>query len=758
MPIDPRKLRPSECVRLLNSTPLGEVISERRLHLHRSRAGLRIGDGKTVDLLRYASWLVVERHKPKSEALDYEAQKERAQARSREMSRSARDIGELPAVADPVRRSRAERDFRIFCEAYFQSTFYLAWSGDHLRVIRLIEQVVLEGGLFGMAMPRGSGKTSLCEVGSLWAVLYGHRPFVAIVGPDESHAAGRVQNLRTELDCNDVLLADFPEVCLPIRRLEGINQRKLLYHGEQIRMEFSAKRIIFPEIPGSRASGAVVATAGITGQIRGMNYKREDGSVIRPSLVILDDPQTDESAHSLSQCEERARIINGAVLGLAGPGTKISAIMPCTVVRADDLADRMLNREKNPQWQGERLKMVRTWSKREDLWQKYAALRKQVQQKQGEVVATRECNAFYKKHKKAMDDGADVSWPARYNPDELSAIQSAWNIRIDRGDTAFFAEYQNEPLPEDRRDEDALKPDDVVKKLNGHARGGVPLGCTMLTMFVDVQQKALFWIVVAWGDGFTGHVVDYGTEPEQKTPYFSLKDIRHTLAVAAPRAGLEGAIYAGLERLVQRTLGHEWRRDDGAMMRIDRGLIDANWGESTDVIYQFCRQSAHASTLTPSHGKYVGAASKPLSEWQAKPGDRAGLNWRIPVVSGRRSVRHVIFDTNFWKSFIHSRLAVPMGDPGCLALFGRKPEDHRLLAEHLTSEFRVRTEGRGRTVYEWKVIPGRDNHWFDGVVGCAVAASMQGAALPGMQGPAPKKRRAYKDRYAKWASGKPAVA
>ena len=65
MAIDPRKLRPSECCRLLNSTPLGEVINERQLHRHRTRAGNRIGDGRHVDLLRNASWLHEERHKPK---------------------------------------------------------------------------------------------------------------------------------------------------------------------------------------------------------------------------------------------------------------------------------------------------------------------------------------------------------------------------------------------------------------------------------------------------------------------------------------------------------------------------------------------------------------------------------------------------------------------------------------------------------------------------------------------------------------------
>jgi len=43
----------------------------------------------------------------------------------------------------------------------------------------------------------------------------------------------------------------------------------------------------------------------------------------------------------------------------------------------------------------------------------------------------------------------------------------------------------------------------------------------------------------------------------------------------------------------------------------------------------------------------------------------------------------------------------------------------------------VKTEGRGRKVDEWKLRPeASDNHWLDGIVGCAVAASMLGARLP----------------------------
>jgi hypothetical protein len=125
----------------------------------------------------------------------------------------------------------------------------------------------------------------------------------------------------------------------------------------------------------------------------------------------------------------------------------------------------------------------------------------------------------------------------------------------------------------------------------------------------------------------------------------------------------------------------------------------------------------------PSHGRFVGASSVPFSEYRRKRGDRVGLNWRIPNVQGRRAIRHVLFDSNYWKSFIHARLAVAMGDRGACRSSAGTPEAHRLLAEHLTAEYRVKTEGRGRVVDEWKLRPeASDNHWLDCLVGCAVAA------------------------------------
>lgn len=121
-----------------------------------------------------------------------------------------------------------------------------------------------------------------------------------------------------------------------------------------------------------------------------------------------------------------------------------------------------------------------------------------------------------------------------------------------------------------------------------------------------------------------------------------------------------------------------------------------------------------------------------LSEYRRRPGDRVGLAWRIPKVHGKRAIRHVVYDTNWWKSFINARLRVSMGDRGCLSLLRTNAETHRMFSEHLTSEYFIKTEARGRSVDEWKQRPEQsDNHRFDCLVGSAVAVSMQGCMLIG---------------------------
>lgn len=734
MPINPSNMRVVDVARLLNSTSFGFVLAQARLYREFNRVGFRIGSSenpRNINLLKYIAWMFDRKHTPEetSGARSYEDRRNAERDRQAEQSLAGRDIGPLPEVVNPDRKAACERNFQLFCESYFPETYALAWSPDHLKVIEKIETAVLRGGLFALALPRGSGKTTITESAALWSMLYGHREFVVLIGATESAALELLDSLKTELEVNERLAEDFPEVCYPVAQLEGIANRCAgqLYKGERTRITWTSNEIVLPTVEGSRASGIIVRVAGITGRIRGMKFKRSDGRNVRPSLVVIDDPQTSESAGSLEQTRKRVRVLAGDILGLAGPGQKISGIMPCTIIRPGDMADIILNRNTHPDWNGEKTRMVYRFPTNMKLWEEYAEIRAEALRTEGNFQKATE---FYLANREAMDAGAEVSWEARFNHDEVSALQHAMNLKF-QDEAAFQSEYQNDPLPDDTADDSLLSVDEICAKINGLARRRVPLKCDRLTMFVDVQKTLLFYVVIAWAEDFTGAVIDYGSWPDQHRHEYSLADANPSIQTLFPKAGFEGALYAALSALTDECLGREWEREDGAVLKIERALVDANWGQSTDVVYQFCRQSSHAGVILPSHGRYVGASSKPMTEYRKQQGDRLGFNWMIPNVAGKRAIRHVIYDTNYWKSFIHARLAVPVGDKGSLTLYGRIPGAHQLFAEHLTAEYRVKTQGRGRTVDEWKLKPqSHDNHFLDCVAGCAVCGSMLGASLP----------------------------
>ena len=734
MPINPSNMRVVDVARLLNSTSFGFVLAQARLYREFNRVGFRIGSSenpRNINLLKYIAWMFDRKHTPEetSGARSYEDRRNAERDRQAEQSLAGRDIGPLPEVVNPDRKAACERNFQLFCESYFPETYALAWSPDHLKVIEKIETAVLRGGLFALALPRGSGKTTITESAALWSMLYGHREFVVLIGATESAALELLDSLKTELEVNERLAEDFPEVCYPVAQLEGIANRCAgqLYKGERTRITWTSNEIVLPTVEGSRASGIIVRVAGITGRIRGMKFKRSDGRSVRPSLVVIDDPQTSESAGSLEQTRKRVRVLAGDILGLAGPGQKISGIMPCTIIRPGDMADIILNRNTHPDWNGEKTRMVYRFPTNMKLWEEYAEIRAEALRTEGNFQKATE---FYLANREAMDAGAEVSWEARFNHDEVSALQHAMNLKF-QDEAAFQSEYQNDPLPDDTADDSLLSVDEICAKINGLARRRVPLKCDRLTMFIDVQKALLFYVVIAWAEDFTGAVIDYGSWPDQHRHEYSLADANPSIQTLFPKAGFEGALYAALSALTDECLGREWEREDGAVLKIERALVDANWGQSTDVVYQFCRQSSHAGVILPSHGRYVGASSKPMTEYRKQQGDRLGFNWMIPNVAGKRAIRHVIYDTNYWKSFIHARLAVPVGDKGSLTLYGRIPGAHQLFAEHLTAEYRVKTQGRGRTVDEWKLKPqSHDNHFLDCVAGCAVCGSMLGASLP----------------------------
>lgn len=643
--------------------------------------------------------------------------------RAREARSNARDIAPIPDVVDLERRQSCRLDLALFCKTYFPEDFVLPWSVDHLKVISKIESAVTRGGLFSFAMPRASGKTTLCETAALWAIIYGHRRFLVFIGASAEDAKESLSNLKARVAHSELLMEDFPRVCYPVEQLKGIAHRAngQTYLGERTLINWSAETCVFPTIEGSECSGSCVEVAGITGRIRGRKRSLGDKSM-RPDFVIIDDPQTDESAASDSQCRKRLAILNGAVLGLAGPGVKISGFLPCTVISKDDMADQVLDREQNSEWQGERMKMVYRWPDNEEMWTRYGDIRREEFANDGDGSESRE---YYAANREAMDLGAEVAWPERKLEEDISAIQHAWNLRI-RDEEAFMSEYQNEPM-ELEEQKPPLEVPAILAKQHGLGRHEIPIEAEILTGMIDIQKHCLFWCVCAWEPNYTGYVVDYGVFPEQPSRIWKYTSINKTLANLPGYAGLslEERLYAGVRHVCEQLAGKSWIREDGDTLEMKPLLVDANWGQSTNVVYRYARDSG---ICIPSHGRGIVAAGLPLNSHKRKPGEKRGDNWNMPAKTGK--ARHIIYDTNHWKSFLVERMRTQLGGTGCLSLWQEDQKRHELFAMHLTSEYSILTSGRGREVEQWTQLPDRpDNHWLDCLVGCAVGANMGGAKL-----------------------------
>jgi len=626
-------------------------------------------------------------------------------------------------------------DLEQFLQWLFPSVFRWPFSEDQRQSLSRMDYIVDRGGLQVIADPRGTGKTQRALRTALKAILTGKRKYVCLVAATDKKAKSLIKAARTILGYNEALYGLFPNEIHGFPQLRGSNKKAQgqICCGQETAIHFGADKIIFPTIPGSIASGAVISSCGITGDVRGQFHTRQDGTVIRPDLILIDDPQTKESAGSPDQTQERLEIIEGDILGMAAPDTAMACVALCTVIEKGDLSDRLLAL---PKWHGKRTKTINFMPKNMVAWDRYFEDVSEAER----IKEPERINACYLANRTELDEGCEVAWPHKKETNDVSAIQSAMHLLYRCGPVAFAAEYQNEPL-DNTTGQDQPAFSGLENKLNRLERGVVPVWATKVTMGVDVQGRLLLWAVVAWADDMTCSIVDYGAWPEQARSYFTLGDAAPTLQSASGQSQLPAALHWGLTGLMSAKLGQSWAREGGGEMSIGKAVVDANWGDSTDTVYEFCRRSTFAGIVVPSHGKGIKAGDKPMNEWPAKAAETHGWHWMLTSGDGRRAVRHVIFDTNHWKTMMAARAAAVMGETGTMTVYGQRPETHRLLMDHLSAETPTKTAGRGRELWEWKAQPGRDNHWMDCLSLAGVAASMLGCALGGVMIPANYSRR-----------------
>ena len=622
-------------------------------------------------------------------------------------------------------------DLEFFLKEYFPKVFKKPFGNHHKKYIGNVQDIILNDGKAAIAMPRGAGKSSV-EKGSIpYCFGYGFRRMPVIITATVDDGKQFIDDIKKMLTSKN-FVDDFPEIGYSLKLLGGSGHltRGQTFLGFPTDIQWEAFRLKMPDIPGSAASGSVVRSAGIWGKIRGKSAMTEDGEIIRPDYVVLDDIQTAEDAINPNRVQKIKTKVASDVEGLAEDGEDLAMLMSCTVIAPDDAADQYLDREKHPEWNGLRYAMIEKFPDRMDLWEgEYARLLR---------ISREEATKFYRKHREEMDAGAEVDWPVKFNArHELSRLQRGMNMML-LTPAAFWSERQNRPLTQ-LKTSLVVEAAEIRKLLNGLERREVPHDTVYVTAFVDLHDDLLYWMVVAWTKDFTGHVIDYGVYPEQPRWYFtrgdqSLITLNPLTSYQARKAGKEqarklrnAAIMAGLEKLLSRLMAESYDiqgDEDGTRFeKIGRVFVDAGYVHRA--VEYVIRKLGCSAIVKPSLGVPVGAKETPMEFWR-KDNDQAtaGHHW-IEERPQKRTLRHVKMDVNYWKSACHDALSLSPSTRGGITFWGRSPELHRMVSEHLTSESVQLVEAKHK-VYEWKLKPNMENHFFDCLVGNMVIASTFG--------------------------------
>lgn len=654
---------------------------------------------------------------------------------------AARDIGPIPACKNPARRAQCEADSPLWLKTYLPGVFRLPWAPDHLKVIAKLDGIIANDGKYALGMPRGGGKTQILIGMSLKAVFTGQRRYVMPLAATARKARKLMSDMREQILSakNVALLEDYPEFIIPLRavRCDSRKCKDQTTEGVRTQIHCTPTSLDFGIIPGRIDKFAIIEALSVSStEIRG-SHATKDGEPIRPDLVLLDDCQTDKVAVNPVRVDELRLKIEGAVMGMAGPAEKISAFACLTVFAPGDVSDKMLDRQICPEWQGERYKMLYALPDRMDLWKEYRAIVAEHFQQDGDGLRGRE---FYRAHREEMDAGAVAAWPENFPPKHLSAIHHAMHLFLFEP-LVFASEYQNSPL-EIVAAGRHLTAADLQKRVSGRPRGIVPTWATKLTAGIDVQANLLFWLIAAWGDDFSGSIIDYGTWPDQKgRRSFALSDVLYTLQTELPGANIDGQLHNALAHLIPELMTRDFPRDGGkSHVRLDRAFIDL--GYKGNVVTEYCRTSPYAAQIRPCKGRGITAKQVQWADFPKRDGERLGFHWLEKVLAGK-SIRSVQHDTNFWKSFLKERFFQAIGESGALTLYDDPQTLHGMLINHLTAEFGVLMKDvkTGVEIEEWQKKPNRENHWQDCLGMAAAAASFEGVRLAAQQGQKVEKKR-----------------
>ena len=144
------------------------------------------------------------------------------------------------------------------------------------------------------AAPRGAGKSTwFFLILVMWAAAHGYVKFAAAFADSATQAVGHLTTFKMELDNNELLRADFPDLCAPYIRERGssVADRQNQYIAK---------------------NGFVFVARGIDSSTLGLKVGER-----RPDLLIFDDVEPEEANYSTALADKRLKTILEGVLPMS---------------------------------------------------------------------------------------------------------------------------------------------------------------------------------------------------------------------------------------------------------------------------------------------------------------------------------------------------------------------------------------------------------------------------------------------------------
>lgn len=618
----------------------------------------------------------------------------------------------------PKLRKQLEQDTPAWLKHYTCAAYPLDWGQVHLDIIAGAEGAIKTGGKFVVASPRGTGKSTVLWGVTLKSVLSGEQMFPVLIPWKASDLRKALRFWKNALCFTKRLLEDYPEFCQPFAVSRGSSQKCLTLGwedngeicGAELRM--SDGMIIFPDGKGA------IGSATINGNPRGLNHASRSGAILRPTSVLIDDPQDKMTAKSSTQVAVVVDVIDTDVLGMAGPDSRMPALMSCTCLIPNDVAAHYLT---SPEWKACKTGQIVTWPNDMKAWREFGEAIKE--QRENDAIA------YYTANRELLSDGLTVSWSERYDKKrgEPDALYSAMRDYYFMGHAAFMAERQNEPVDEATSYLYQITPALILSHIVDRPRLHLPDAASVFCGHCDVNHYGLHYCLSSFQQDMTGHCVEHGRWPERG----AVVEEKNT-----PELEIRQAIFRALKGLCDKIEATVYGRNN---LRIKLGLLLIDVGYQPEAIQQFCQQTRYSFKVLPSIGR-------PAKDYRVKADSLVGRPFEYCHIQRAQKVGHgpyMMFHSDYWREVAQRAFLGVCGEPGGYTLHAvDNPKHHQIFAEHVSAErLSNKYVTPGGTRWEWTHRPGAQWDLADALTGSWVAAAASGLSASGVTAITPRPQR-----------------